>query len=108
MQKNKALKEFNSLPSSISYKQLNVLLSAAKKEANHDTSHLLEQSNEEEDLKDLLHNWACLSEDLLRTLKKISSSKLLNKNPKSLMALGALQAHLNMALQAKEASEKNQ
>ncbi len=97
---------FNCPPESISHKQLHALLSQAPKEAyapNKEENLLAE----EEKFKELLTHWQAISKELLLTLKPKADSYLKGRSSKSIMALGALEAHLTMAIQAKIASDIN-
>ena len=93
------MSEFKSLPESISHKKLNSLFNAAQKETfkfEEDGNECLEESSA---FKKLIVNWASLSEELLEALSKKHKIIVEGKTSKSVMALGALEAHLNMALQ---------
>ena len=101
------MNEFNSLPESISHKQLSSLLGSAIRDT-YDIQQSLEISSKEKELfNELTKNWASLSKELLNTLNQKDSYLLKSKQPNSLMALGALEAHLNMAIQALKASESD-
>ena len=60
------------------------------------------------ELNDLIKDWTNASEKILLVLKKKDQSLTKNMNPKSLMAFGAMGAHINMALQALKATGFNQ
>ena len=78
----------------------------AKKELlSIDTSENFEiQQNQE--FYDLLTNWTEASQKILLMLNQ--KEQILNKNPKSLMAFGAMGAHINMALKALKSTESDQ
>ncbi len=98
------LNEFSLPPEAISHKQLTSLLAGAPKEivmTNEETSLL---SKEEEIFEELIKNWSCLSKELLATLNKKPNCLFANREKKSIMALGALEAHLHLALQAQKES----
>ena len=101
------MNESTPLPSAISHKELPALLSAAKKDALPPQKHdqVEEQSEDQKEFENLLLNWSSLSKELLKTLKKKQPDVFEGRNTKSLMALGALEAHLFLAIQAQEASE---
>ena len=63
---------------------------------------------ENQEFNDLIKTWAESSKKILLMMDK--EVKVLNKNrdPKSLMAFGAMGAHINMALQALKATESDQ
>ena len=79
----------------------------AKKDIPLNNSPENNQSKEEQDFDDLIKNWTATSQKLLLAMnsKKIFTD---NKNPKSLMAFGAMGAHINLALQALKATGSNQ
>ncbi len=100
------MNEIPSIPESISHKKLNKFLSQALKELNIDNNVNIESLEEKENFEDLLNTWSSVSKELLASLKR-SEKHLSNiKGSKSLLALGAMEAHLNMALQALKASEE--
>ncbi len=99
------MSELNPLPGSISHKQLNALMAAAKKDRQSVSSECEEFSKEKKAFEELLLNWSSLSEEVLRVLSKHPKFLSQDRNANSLMALGALEVHLNMALQAKKTSE---
>ncbi len=102
------MKEFNQIPTSISHKTLNSLFIKAKKDlSSNDIKTGLELSHKEE-FNQLLTTWQKLSKELISKLDKNKKSLTENKGPNSLMALGAMEAHLNMALQALNASEQEE
>ena len=102
------MSEFNSLPSSISHKQLDALMALAKLKNKALDSEVTKKSNEREDFESLLINWSNISNELLNILKRKEPSIIEGRNPSYLMALGALESHLNMAIHAKKVSESEQ
>ena len=88
----------NNLPKAISHKKLSSLLLNAQKDrfsSEDDLSNI-----EQEEFIDSLKNW---DKNTVNLLQKISSKneKLLDKkSSNAIMALGAMEVHLNMALQA--------
>ncbi len=99
------MNEIPSIPESISHKKLNKFFSHALKEQSNGQDVNAEFQQEKENFQELLNSWSSLSKELLESLKR--SEKHLNnmKGSKSLLALGAMEAHINMALQALKASE---
>ena len=63
-----------------------------------------ETSKEREDFERLLIQWSDISKELLSLLNKNHDYVLKDRKAESAMALGALGAHLNMAIQAHKAS----
>tara|TARA_B100001029_G_C14968565_1_gene398786 strand:- start:223 stop:537 length:315 start_codon:yes stop_codon:yes gene_type:complete len=92
-------------PNAISHKDLNSLLSKARKEISSiNTSNNLE-IEEIQEFNDLIKDWKNISKEILVMLNKKEQVLTKNKNTKSLMAFGAMGAHINMALQALKATE---
>ena len=92
-------------PNAISHKELNVLLLKAKKEIES-INNL--GSNQNEEFHDLIRDWTEKSQKILLMLKKNEKLLISSENSKSLMAFGAMGAHINMALQALKASDFDQ
>ena len=65
----------------------------------------IQEINENQDFNDLITNWTETSQQILLKLNKKDQVISKNTNPKSLLAFGAMGAHINMALQALKASE---
>ncbi len=89
----------------ISHKKLNDFLIKAKKEIN--INNMPSEQNEikeEQDFNDLIENWTETSQKILLMINKKETTFTKNKNPKSLIAFGAMGAHINMALQALKAT----
>jgi len=92
--------ESNNLPKAISHKKLSSLLINAQKDILSSLGEDETIDIEQKELNDLLQNW---EEETKYILSKVSSKdKTLfkNKSNNSIMALGAMEVHLNMALQA--------
>ncbi len=91
----------------ISHKELNDFLRNAKK----DISTICESENfetkETQEYKDLIKNWTESSQKILLMINNQKQVLTKNKNPKALMAFGAMGAHINMALQAFKATESD-
>ena len=95
-------------PNAISHRELNAFLNKAKKEISSiDTSETLEMKPNQE-FTDLITNWTETSQKILLMLNKKDQILNKNRNPKSLIAFGAMGVHINMALQAFKASESDQ
>ncbi len=89
----------------ISYKELHALLNKAKKEISSIESEGNQQINENKEFNELIKNWTITSKKLLLILNNKDQVSMNNRPPKSLMAYGAMGAHINMALQALNAAE---
>ena len=64
-------------------------------------------SKEKQSFEELMTHWHSLSQDLLTELRKKGENVIGQRSSQSIMALGALEAHLKMAMQAKQASDMN-
>ncbi len=91
-------------PNSISHKDLNALLIKAKKEISTIESTDDDEINKKKEFNDLIAEWTKTSQKILLSLNKKDQVLTQNINPKSVMALGAMGAHINMALQALKAT----
>tara|TARA_Y100001968_G_C18849514_1_gene477442 strand:+ start:189 stop:506 length:318 start_codon:yes stop_codon:yes gene_type:complete len=98
----------HSSPDAISHKDLSSLLTKAKKEIHPIRTSENHEIIENQELNNLITDWRKISQKVLLMLKKEDQVTTKNKNPKSLMAIGAMGAHINMALQALKASEFDQ
>ena len=94
------MNEFSSPPESISHKKLNSLLTTAQKELLDPTNSNISFYDKTESFKKLIMEWSELSTELLQELRKKDNYMLEGKEPDSLMALGALEAYLQMSIQA--------
>ena len=93
----------------ISHKDLHAFLINAKKDITSIDSIAKDKTNEEEKkFNDLIKNWTETSQKILLTINSKDECFSKNKNSKSLMAFGAMGAHINMALQALKATECDQ
>ena len=93
------MRDSNNLPKAISHKKLASLLINAHKDNNSFMGDDYSIEIEQQEFSQLLDNWEENTKDIIN---KISSNKniLENKSSNSVMALGAMEVHLNMALQA--------
>tara|TARA_B100000214_G_scaffold114745_1_gene81008 strand:+ start:1557 stop:1868 length:312 start_codon:yes stop_codon:yes gene_type:complete len=101
--------ENNQFPKkAISHKELNSFLIKAKKDFSSINNLEFNETKEIDEFNDLIKNWTESSQKILTTLNEGKKVLAKNKNPKSLMAFGAMGAHINMALQALKATETDQ
>ena len=91
-------------PNAISHKELNALLNKAKKEISTVETSCNDEIIENQELNYLMKEWTKTSKKILIILNKKDTVLKKNRDPKSLMALGAMGAHINMALQALKAA----
>ncbi len=100
------MSEINPIPESISHKKLNAILLKAKE--NNLTPFEKGQGvpDEKDSLQDLLEEWSQLSQDLLSNLNNKQILSTHTKEETSIKALGAMEAYINMAMQAFRASKQ--
>ena len=100
------MSESNNLPQAISHKKLTNLMLHAQKEL-HAPDHTINTNNLEKiEFDELINNWEIVTKDVIKTISKRNKNLLKDKSSNSLMALGAMEVHLNMALQALNAFNK--
>ena len=92
----------------ISHKDLNAFLKKAKKEISSTNRDINKESKQNNEFNNLIKDWSETSHKILLMLNKKDHISTKNRNPKSLMAFGAMGAHINMALQALKATEFDQ
>ena len=80
----------------------------AKKQNSSIDSKITSKGNKSQEFNDLISNWAESSKKILFMLNKEEEIVSKNVDAKSLMAYGAMGAHINMALQALKAAEFDQ
>ncbi|WP_269611239.1 MATH domain-containing protein [Prochlorococcus marinus] len=93
--------------SAISHKKLNDYLIKAKKDISSINTSENNQIKENQEFNDLIKTWTETSQKILFMMNKEQEILTENKNPKSLMAFGAMGVHINMALQALKATESD-
>ena len=91
----------------ISHKELNDFLIKAKKDISSINTPENNQIKGNQEFNDLIKTWTEASQKILLMLNKEQKVLTENRNPKSLMAFGAMGAHINMALQALKATESD-
>ena len=92
----------------ISHKELNDFLIKAQKDITSSNSSEYKKIKEEQDFNDLIKIWTETSQKILLMMNKKEELLTKNKNSKSLIAFGAMGAHINMALQALKATGSSQ
>ena len=101
------MSESNNLPQAISHKKLNYLMLKAQKEL-HFPNELDEIDNSEKrEFDELINNWEASTKRIIKEIAKRNENLLKDKSSNSLIALGAMEVHLNMALQALNAFNKD-
>ena len=94
------MSESNNLPQAISHKKLTYLMLNAQKELH--ASDDITNTNDLEKLEfdELTNNLETITKNVIKTISKRNKNLFKDKSSNSLMALGAMEVHLNMALQA--------
>ena len=101
------MSESNNLPQAISHKKLSYLMLKAQKEA-YFSDELPEVDNpEKREFNELINNWEETTKKVIKQISKRNDNLLKDKSSNSLIALGAMEVHLNMALQALNAFNKD-
>ena len=101
------MSESNNLPQAISHKKLTYLMLNAQKDLNASDDKKNTDSLEKQEFDELINNWETVTKDVIKTISKRNKNLLKNKSSNSLIALGAMEVHLNMALQALNAFKKD-
>ena len=101
------MSESNNLPQAISHKKLTYLMLNAQKDYNASDDKKNIESLEKQEFDELINNWDIVTKDVIKTISKRNKNLLKNKSSNSLIALGAMEVHLNMALQALNAFKKD-
>tara|TARA_A100000164_G_scaffold16781_1_gene13826 strand:+ start:843 stop:1157 length:315 start_codon:yes stop_codon:yes gene_type:complete len=101
------MSESNNLPQAISHKKLTYLMLNAQKDLNVFDDKNINDCLEKQEFDELINNWEIVTKDVIKTISKRNKNLLKNKSSNSLIALGAMEVHLNMALQALNAFNKD-
>ncbi len=101
------MSESNNLPQAISHKKLTYLMLNAQKDLNASDDKKNNESLEKQEFDELINNWEIVTKNVIKTISKRNKNLLKNKSSNSLIALGAMEVHLNMALQALNAFKKD-
>ena len=78
----------------------------AQKDLNSSDDTINTDSLEKQEFEELINNWEKVTQDVIKTITKRNKNLLKDKSSNSLIALGAMEVHLNMALQALNAFKK--
>ena len=92
----------------ISHRELKDFLIKAKKDLSSINTSENNQIKGNQEFNDLIKTWTEASQKILLMMNNEQKVLTENRNPKSLMAFGAMGAHINMALQALKATESEQ
>jgi len=97
--------EHVNLPDAISHRQLSAMLQTAQPDPEPlPAGSASDAGPDASDPQGLLKEWSRLSVSVMKSLQASSSDLTGGRSAKQLMALGALQAHLAMALRASSAA----
>ena len=100
------MSESNNLPQAISHKKLTYLMHNAQKDCKVSDDKNID-SLEKQSFDELINDWEIVTKDIIKTISKRNKNLLKDKSSNSLIALGAMEVHLNMALQALSAFKKD-
>ena len=101
------MSESNNLPQAISHKKLTYLMLNAQKDLNPPYDNINTDSLEKQEFDELINTWETVTKDVIKTITKRNKNLLKDKSSNSLIALGAMEVHLNMAIQALNAFKKD-
>ena len=101
------MSDSNKLPQAISHKKLTYLMLNAQKDLNISNDKKNSDNPEKLEFDELINNWEIVTKDVIKKISKRNKNILKDKSSNSLMALGAMEVHLNMALQALNAFKKD-
>tara|TARA_B100000900_G_scaffold85164_1_gene68927 strand:- start:614 stop:922 length:309 start_codon:yes stop_codon:yes gene_type:complete len=101
------MSEPNKLPQAISHKKLSFLLLNAQKDKFASSAENEELTKLQNDLLAELDDWELSTKSLLKKISSRNEKYLQDRSSNSLMALGAMEVHLNMALQALQGFKKD-
>ena len=101
------MSESNNLPQAISYKKLTNLMQHAQQELHASDDIKNTESLEKIEFDELINDWDIVTKDVIKTISKRNKNLLKDKSSNSLIALGAMEVHLTMALQALNAFRKD-
>ena len=101
------MNESNKLPQAISHKKLSFLLLNAQKDKFSNSEESEQNTKLQDELLEDLDNWELSTKSLLKRISSRNEKFLQKKSSNSLMALGAMEVHLNMALQALKGFRKD-
>ena len=101
------MNEPNKLPQAISHKKLSFLLLNAKKDKFANSEESEQNTKLQDELLAELDDWELSTKSLLKKISSRNEKYLNDKSPNALMALGAMEVHLNMAMQALQGFKKD-
>ena len=96
----------NNLPKAISHKKLSYLMLKAQKESHFGDKLSEIDDQEKREFEELINNLESTTKEVINEISKRKDILLKDKSANSLIALGAMEVHLNMAMQALNAFNK--
>ena len=101
------MNDSNNLPQAISHKKLSFLLLNAQKDKFANSEETEQNNKFQDELLAELDDWEVSTKSLLKKISVRDEKHLQDKSSNSIMALGAMEVHLNMALQALQRFKKD-
>ena len=101
------MNESNKLPKAISHKKLSSLLLNAQKDKFANSEEFEQYTKLQDELLAELDDWQLSTKSLLKKISSRNEKLLQDKTQNALMAIGAMEVHLNMALQALQVFKKD-
>ncbi len=94
------MRDSDNLPKAISHKELSSLLTNAQRDKFSFIGEEEIMEIEQQEFTELLENWEENTKNIISKISSKDQTLLDKKSKNSVMALGAMEVHLNMALQA--------
>ena len=94
------MRDSDKLPKAISHKELSSLLINAHRDRLYSLGEDEIMEIKQQEFTELLENWEENTKNIISKISSKDESLLEKKSKNSIMALGAMEVHLNMALQA--------
>ena len=94
------MNENYNLPPSISHKKLSLLMLKAKKDNLSLNDYDISENKELDEFLSSLDEFEEVSKEIVKMISNKNKNLFKTKSSNSIMAIGAMEAHLNMALQA--------
>ena len=94
------MSDSNNLPKAISHKKLSSLLMNAHRDRFSSLGEDKIIESDQQEFNELLENWEENTKNIINKVSSKNETILKNKSNNSIKAIGAMEVHLNMALQA--------
>ena len=102
------MSEASNLPKAISHKKLSLLMLAAQKDKSIYSEEINHDDIEIEKFFDALNDFEKSSKEIIKKITSKNERFFEKKSSNSMMALGSMETHLNMALQALKVFKNDQ